>query len=57
MVKDLLAMQETQVPSLDQGMIPQRREWLPTPGFLPGESHGRWATVHGATKSQTRLSD
>ena len=22
------------------GKIPCRREWLPTPGFLPGESHG-----------------
>ena len=21
------------------GKIPWRREWLPTPGFLPGESH------------------
>ena len=28
--------------------------------FLPGKSHGQrslWATVHGATRSQTRLSD
>ena len=23
------------------GKIPWRREWLPTPVFLPGESHGR----------------
>ena len=40
--------------------IPWRREWQPTPVFLPGESHGRgaWcATVHGVTKSQTQLSD
>ena len=22
--------------------IPSRREWLPTPVFLPGEFHGRW---------------
>ena len=29
------------------GKIPWRREWQPTPVFLPGESHGqRWATVH-----------
>ena len=33
----------------------------PTPACLPGESHEQrrawWATVHGVTKSQTRLSD
>ena len=23
------------------GEIPWRKEWLPTPGFLPGESHGQ----------------
>ena len=23
------------------GTIPWRREWLPTPVFLPGESHGQ----------------
>jgi len=35
-----------------------RREWLPTPVFLPGESHrGAWqATVHGVAKSQILLS-
>ena len=38
MVKNLPTMQETQVQSLD-GKIPWRREWLPTPVFLPGESH------------------
>ena len=29
----------------------------PTPVFLPGESHrgARLATIHGVTKSQTRL--
>ena len=41
--------------------IPWRREWQPTPVFLPGESHGQrrvcWATVHGVTKSRTWLSD
>ena len=33
-----------------------RRKWLPTPVFLPGESHGRgarWAIVHGVAGSQT----
>ena len=24
----------------DQGLIPWRREWQPTPIFLPGDSHG-----------------
>ena len=37
--KNLPAMQETQIKSLGQ-KIPWRREWLPTPVFLPGEFHG-----------------
>ena len=39
--------------------IPWRREWLPTPVFLPGEFHGQswWATVHCVAKGQTRLSN
>ena len=52
----------------DPGLIPGwedpwRREWLPTPVFLPGESHGQWslvgdrATVHGIAKAWTCLSD
>ena len=42
------------------GKIPWRREWQPTPVSLPGKSHGQgawWATVHGVTKSQARLSN
>ena len=35
-------MQETQVWSLDRE-IPWRREWQPSPVFLPGESHGQWS--------------
>ena len=27
------------------GKIPWRREWQPTPGFLPGKSHGQWSLV------------
>ena len=37
-----------------------RREWQPTPVFLPTESHGQRSlvgTVHRVTKSRTRLSD
>ena len=39
-VKKPPAVQETQVQSLGR-KIPWRREWLPTPVFLPGESHGQ----------------
>ena len=39
-VKNLPAMQETQVPSLGQ-QNPWRRKWQLTPGFLPGKSHGQ----------------
>ena len=34
-------MQDTWVWSLDVGKIPWRRKWLPTPVFLPVESHGQ----------------
>ena len=41
--------------------IPWRREWLPTPVFLPGEFHEQRSlvgcTVHGITNSQTRPRD
>ena len=33
-----------------------RRQWQPTPMFLPGESQGRgawWASVYGVAQSQT----
>ena len=39
-VKNLPAVQETQVLSWVR-KIPWRREWLPTPVFLPGEFHGQ----------------
>ena len=39
MVKNLPAMQETWVRSLD-AEDPLENEWQPTPVFLPGESHG-----------------
>ena len=37
------AMQETQETWAQSlvGKIPWRRKWQPTPGFLPGESHGQ----------------
>ena len=40
MVKNLPALQETSVQSLGWE-DPQRREWLPTPIFLPAEFHGQ----------------
>ena len=39
MVKNLSAMQDTEVQSLGQ------REWQPTPAFLPGKSHGQRSLV------------
>ena len=53
MVKHLPAMQETQVQSWVK-KIPWRREWQPTPVFLPGEFHGQRSlapTVHGVSES------
>ena len=44
MVKNLPAMQETQVWSLDWE-DPLRRTWQPTPIFLPRESHGQQSMV------------
>ena len=39
------------------GKIPWRRAWPPTPGLLPGESHGQRSlagyTVHSVTESDT----
>ena len=37
----------------DMGSIPWRRNWRPTPVFLPGKSVDRgawWATIHGRHK-------
>ena len=43
------------------GRSPGRREWQPTPVFLPGEFHGQRGltsnAVHGVAKSWTQLSD
>ena len=59
MVKNLPAMQENQVPSLGQEDA-LRRKWQPTPVSClenPMDRGAWWTTVHGVTKSQTRLSD
>ena len=44
MVKNLPAIQETWVDSWSR-KIPWRREWLSTPVFLAGESHGQRSLV------------
>ena len=35
--------------------IPWRREWLPTPVFLPGDSVGQESPIRGVPKSRTQL--
>ena len=56
-VKNLPAMQETQVQSLGQE-DPLEKGMQPTLVFSPGEFHGqRSPAVHGVTKSCTRLSN
>ena len=43
------------------GKIPLKRKWQPTPGFLPGKSHGQRSLAgmqrdgHGVTKQQQHL--
>ena len=44
MVKNTPAMQETRFNPW-VGKMPWKREWLPTPVFLPGESHGQSSLV------------
>ena len=48
MLKNLPAMQEIWVQSLG-GEDPWRKEWLPTPVFLPGECHGQ-RTLEGYSR-------
>ena len=43
-MKNLSARQETWIPSLGRE-DPWRREWQPTPVFLPGEFHGQRSLV------------
>ena len=59
MVKNLFAMQETRFnPWIRK--IPWRREWIPSPVFLPGEFHGQWSLASynpWVRKSRAQLSD
>ena len=64
MVKNLPAMQETWIQSLDW-KDPWRRKWQPTPVFLPGEFHGQrslagyspWGRKESDTTEQLTLSE
>ena len=51
-VKNLPSMQDTQVQSLK---IPWRKEWLPTPAFLPGEFHGQRSLVGYSLRGRKEL--
>ena len=59
-VKNLPAMQDSWVDPW-VGKIPWRREWLPTPVFLPREFHGQHSLVgyiqSMALQIQTKLND
>ena len=45
-IKNLPVMQETQVPSLGREDPPENpMDRIPTPAFLPGESHGQRSLV------------
>ena len=54
MVKNLPAMQEA---GFDPwvGKIPWRREWLPTPVFLPQEFHGQRSLVGYSPRGHKEL--
>ena len=57
MVKHPPAVQETQVQSLGWEDT-LKKEMAAHSSMLAGGSHGAWwATIHGVTKSQTRLSN
>ena len=61
-VKNLLTNTEDSRGRFDPwvGKIPWSRKWQFAPVFLPGKSHGQSSlgiTVHGAAKSQARLSN
>ena len=54
-VQHLPTMRETRFQSL--GKVPWRRQWHPTPVFLPGKSHGRRSLVGYDPWGRTWLSD
>ena len=56
MVKILPAMQDTQVDPWVR-KIPWRREWQPTPVFLPREFHGQRILAIYSPRGRTQMSD
>ena len=54
MIRNLLAIWETRVQSLVR-KIPWRREWLSSPVFLPGESHGQRSLVGYSPRGHKEL--
>ena len=55
MVKNLPSMPETWVQSLGQEDTPWKREWQPTPVFLPGEFHGQRSLVGYSPQGSQRV--
>ena len=55
--KTRLSMLEAKETPVDSwvGKIPWRREWLPTPVFWPGESHGQRSLAGYGSQSLTEL--
>ena len=54
MIRNLPAIWETRVQSLVR-KIPWRREWLSSPVFLPGESHGQRSLVGYSPRGRKQL--
>ena len=54
MIRNLPAIWETRVQSLVR-KIPWRREWLSSPVFLPGESHGQRSLVGYSPRGRKEL--
>ena len=55
MVRNPPAMQETTGGDAGVGNIPWRREWQPTPVFLPGKSHGQRSLVGYSLRGHKEL--
>ena len=55
MVKNLRAIQETQVPPLGQGRSPAGRKWQPTAVFLLGEFHGQRSLAGNSPQGHKEL--
>ena len=53
-IKNLPAMWDTQVQSLSRE-DPWKRDWQPTPVFLPGELHGQRSLVGSSPRGHKEL--